>query len=123
MTAVVSGDLEFEADETFTVGLSNAVDATIADNSGTGTIANDDAEPTLSIADNSTAEGSSLPKFLVFTVTLTGVTGDTVRVDFATADGTAIAGEDYTAASGTLTFAPGDTTRTASVTLEEWEGA
>ena len=40
-----------------------------------------------------------------------------VSVDWATADGTATAGEDYTASSGALTFAPGETTKTISVAL------
>ena len=38
-----------------------------------------------------------------------------VTVDYATHDGTATAGQDYTAKSGTLTFAPGETTKTVSV--------
>ena len=42
-----------------------------------------------------------------------------VKVDYATADGTATAGEDYEAASGTLTFAPGETTKTINVALHD----
>ncbi|MEZ4637108.1 MAG: Calx-beta domain-containing protein [Caldilineaceae bacterium] len=41
----------------------------------------------------------------------------TVTVDYATADGSALAGADYTAAAGTLTFSPGDTSRTISVAV------
>ena len=41
-----------------------------------------------------------------------------VTVNFATADGTAAAGEDYVAASGTLTFAPGETTKTITVVVK-----
>jgi hypothetical protein len=38
-----------------------------------------------------------------------------VTIDFATADGTAVAGVDYVATLGTLTFAPGETTKTITV--------
>ena len=48
-------------------------------------------------------------------VKLTGVSTDTVTVDYASADGTATAGSDYTAASGTLTFAPGETVKSFTV--------
>ena len=56
-------------------------------------------------------EGESL----VFTVTLSPAAAQAVTVDYATADGTATAGADYTAASGQLQFAAGDTSRTVSV--------
>lgn len=46
-----------------------------------------------------------------FTVSLSLPSVDEVTVDFATSDGTALTGNDYTAASGTLTFAPGETTK------------
>jgi len=43
--------------------------------------------------------------------------GESVTVDYATADGTATAGDDYEEASGTLTFAEGETTKTIEVTV------
>ncbi len=52
---------------------------------------------------------------LTLTVTRTGGTTGTATVNFATADGTAIAGSDYLPASGTLTFAPGETSKTITV--------
>ena len=52
-----------------------------------------------------------------FTVTLSGATELTTTVDFATANGTALAGTDFTAAAGTLTFAPGVTTQTIAVPI------
>ena len=52
-----------------------------------------------------------------FAVTLNRAAAHAVSVDYATADGTAMAGADYTAASGTLTFAPGETAKTVSVAI------
>jgi aryl-phospho-beta-D-glucosidase BglC (GH1 family) len=52
-----------------------------------------------------------------FTVRLSAPSGRTVTVSYATADGTATAGADYLAAAGTLTFAPGETQKTISVTV------
>ncbi len=51
------------------------------------------------------------------TVTRTGPTTGTLMVDFATMDDSATAGSDYTATTGTLTFAPGDTTETFTITI------
>src|SRR5439155_6862973 len=53
----------------------------------------------------------------VFTVILSTASGQTVTVNYSTADGTAAAGADYVAASGTLTFPPGSTTQTIVVTV------
>jgi hypothetical protein len=52
-----------------------------------------------------------------FTVTLGGASSSTITVDYATQDGTALAGTDYDAASGTLTFTPGQTSKTIPVTI------
>ena len=52
-----------------------------------------------------------------FAVTLNRASSETVSVDYATADGTAKAGEDYTAVSGTLTFAAGETEKTVHVPI------
>ena len=54
---------------------------------------------------------------LDFAVTLSRAASGAVSVDYATADGTATAGEDYTATSGTLTFAPGETAKTVRVAI------
>ena len=54
-----------------------------------------------------------------FVVSLSPASSFTVTVDYATEDGTATAGLDYTSASGTLTFAPGDTEQTVYVPIAD----
>ncbi len=71
--------------------------------------------PTLSVGDASVTEGNSGTQDLAFTVTLSAQATTPVTVAYATGDGTAIAGSDYTSASGTLTFAPGQTTEIVDV--------
>ena len=115
VTVNVVGDTANEPDETFFVNLSGATNATIADNQGLGTITNDDAVPTLAINDVTQAEGNAGTTAFTFTVTLSAASGQTVTVNYATANGTAAAGVDYVATSGTLTFAPGDTTKQITV--------
>jgi hypothetical protein len=111
----VNGDLVNEADETFFVNLSNPTNATLADSQGLGTILNDDAVPALSFSDVTVNEGNSGTTNAVFTVSLSAVSGQSVTVNFATADGTASAGSDYVATNGLLTFAPGTTSQTVTV--------
>src|SRR6185295_12716610 len=116
----VVGDLQVELDETYTVVLSNPVNATIADGTGVGTIVNDDVagNGTLSIADASVVEGNAgtTPENLV--VTLSPPQAVPVTVSFTTVDGTAtVADNDYLPLSGTLVFGPGETTQVVSVSV------
>ncbi|WP_205666092.1 Calx-beta domain-containing protein [Aquabacter cavernae] len=117
----VNGDTAVEANESLTLNLSAPSGATIADGSGAGTITNDDVVapvlPTLSVSDASVAEGNSGTKVMTFTVTLSSAATGPVSVAYATANGTATAGSDYVATSGTLTFAAGETTKTIQVTV------
>ncbi len=69
--------------------------------------------PELTLRDASATEGGDAT--VDFTVTLSRAATDGVTVDYATSDGTATAGTDYAATSGTLTFAAGDTAKTVSV--------
>jgi plastocyanin len=74
--------------------------------------------PTLAIADRAVVEGNTGTTNASFTVTLSVPSASTVTVMFHTADGTALAGSDYTAVSPTiLTFAPGTTIQTATVSV------
>ena len=81
----------------------------------TTTIVDDDPSPTLVISDVAITEGNTGTANAVFAVTLSTVSGRSVTVNYATANGTAVAPNDYTAAPGTLTFAPGTTSQTIAV--------
>jgi hypothetical protein len=107
----VLGDGGIEADETFTVNLSNPTNSTIADNQGVATITNDDGlqTPAMSINDVTVTEGDAGTINAVFTVSLGSASAEVITADFSTADQTATAGSDYTAVTGTVTFPP-DTT-------------
>ena len=71
--------------------------------------------PAISVSDGTVQEAEGA--VLVFTATLSHASSRTVTVDYATSDGTAVAGSDYTAASGALTFNAGDTSQTVQVTV------
>src|SRR5439155_1193797 len=62
-------------------------------------------------------EGDSGTSSFDFTVSLTNPSDQTVSVDYATNDGTAAAGSDYASATGAVTFAPGETSKTVSVAV------
>ena len=111
----IAGDTAIEANETFFVDLASPSNGSVQLLTGraTGTITNDDSVQ-LSINDVTAAESAGT---FVFTVSLNAPSTSSVSVRFATANGTARAGKsaDYTAASGTLSFSPGQTTKTVSV--------
>ena len=112
----VQGDFTFERDETFFVNLSNPSNATLLDAQAQGTILNDEPIPQISISDASVSEGNTGTAITSFTVTLSGPSALPVSVQYATANDTALAPEDYTAlALTTLTFAPGEVSKIISV--------
>jgi hypothetical protein len=110
-------DLLDENDETFTMNLSNPTNATIADGQGTGTITDNDPLPFLFAGDCVADEGDAGSTPCSFTVLLAPASGRTVSVGYATADGTATAGSDYTAAGGVLTFPAGITQQPVNVAV------
>jgi CSLREA domain-containing protein len=117
VTVAVRGDTRDEDNETFFVNLVSPVNATLADNIGVGTIANDDRPPHLIISDMTTQEGNDGTKMLNFTVRMTAFSGKVVTVRYATANGIARAGSDYTSTSGTLSFAPFQTDGTETISI------
>jgi Calx-beta domain len=74
--------------------------------------------PTLSIADASAREGNNGTTSLVLTVTRSGNSDVQITVQYRTADGNASSKSDYTSTSGTLTFQPGQTSRTIAVAIK-----
>jgi hypothetical protein len=109
------GDTLDEADETFFVRLSAPTRATISKGTGQGTILDDDPPPSIAVGDSAIPEGDSGTTSASFTVMLSAPSGQVVTVAYSTADGTATAGSDYTPTSGTLTFAPGQTSLTIAI--------
>jgi hypothetical protein len=106
ITLNVTNDAIVETGEQFTVNLSGAVNSTISDNQGIGSITDNDTN-TFSIADVSIAEGNTGTQNMTFTVTRTGTSDVPIALSYATSNGSATAGSDYTTTTGTVTFAAG----------------
>ena len=108
-------DNVYENTESFNMNLSApSANATIADGLGVGTITDDEAKPSLTINDRAVDEDAGT---MTFTVTLSGEADADVTFTYATSDGTAIAGSDYTAVGGTGTITAGTTTTTIVVPI------
>lgn len=74
--------------------------------------------PSISLSSSQTVvEGSTAPQSVTYTVRLSNASNQTVTVAYTTVDGTALAGSDYAATSGTLTFAPGVTSQQVSISI------
>ena len=74
-------------------------------------------KPALSVAGASIPEGNSGTQMLNLTVTLAKASALAVKASYTTADGTATAGSDYTTTAGTISFAPGETSKTIAVPI------
>jgi hypothetical protein len=110
LNIAVLGDRVLEADETFFVNLSGISGATLADNQGKGTIQNDDqANGNLRFTASSASVAENAGSIVLSVERVSGSWGD-VNVNYATANGTAVAGSDYVATSGSLNWAHNDST-------------
>src|SRR6185437_1803254 len=116
------GDRLVEPDENFTLELFNPLGATLDGGApalrANGVILDDDgtgSKLALFVSNPVLLEGDSGTSFAQFTVTLSRPSATAITLPYTTVDGTATAGEDYTATSGRLTFAPGQTTATVNV--------
>jgi hypothetical protein len=113
----VIGDQIGENDESFSLKLSSPLNAVIAADVGACVILNDDPT-TILVSDATVVEGDTQDVMMVFTVSLSLAASVPVRVSYATANGTAIAGSDYASASGVVVFAPGETSKTIAVAVK-----
>jgi hypothetical protein len=113
----ITQDIIGEESEFVNLRLSNPTDATLASTSAAVLTIVDDDVPAITITDITENEGNAGTTSFTFTLTLSLVSTSVVSVDFATADGTATAGSDYSAASGTVTFPPGMLTQTVTVSV------
>ncbi|MFL9451249.1 Calx-beta domain-containing protein [Tolypothrix bouteillei VB521301_2] len=114
ITVVTQSDSKFELDETFKVQLAPDSNATLGSKGeAVVTIENDDAVPSVSIEDVTVNEGETA----TLTVTLSNPSAQTINVSYSTSDGTATIGDnDYvTPTTSTITFAPGETSKTITV--------
>ena len=119
-TVMICNDTVVESNETFTATLSAATGGATIGTPATATITiidDDVVVPSLTINDVRVFEGDTGTVNAVFTVTASTTSTTAFSVTYSTADNTATAGVDYTAVSGTLTFAPGQTTRTITVPI------
>ncbi|MEQ1851491.1 MAG: Calx-beta domain-containing protein, partial [Chthoniobacteraceae bacterium] len=111
----ITDDALNEAPENFTLTATRTAGTTTnASATGTATITDDDAAPALSIDDVTVNEGAGTS---TFTVSLSSASGQPVSVNYATSNGSALAGVDYSAGTGTLNFAPGITSQTVTLAV------
>jgi hypothetical protein len=104
-----------EGDEQLTVVFSNPQGLTLGDTQAVVTITDDDPPASLAPAECAVVEGDAGTVSCAFPVTMTPASGKTVQVAYFTVNGTAVAGSDYQAISGILTFAPGVVSQSVSV--------
>lgn len=109
----LAADSVDEFDETLTLTLSAVANATAGTLTATGTILNDDV-PTVSIGNVAITE-TNATQSVRFPVTLSNPSARVITVGFATVDDSAKAGSDYVASSGTVTFAPGETSQAIAI--------
>lgn len=119
VTISVQGDTLDETDESFWLKISGVSGGLQFDPTPASvTITDDDAPVALSVANALVSpEGDSGSSPAVFVATLSAASGKTVTAAYATANSSAIAPGDYISTSGSLSFAPGETSKTVSVSV------
>ncbi|MFN9172062.1 MAG: beta strand repeat-containing protein, partial [Dolichospermum sp.] len=119
LTIDPTADTIVESNETVALTLATGTGYTIGTTTAViGTITNDDLLPNLNLSANQTiVEGNTNPQNVTYTVTLSNASTQTITVQYATANGTAIAASDYTSTSGTLTFNPGVTSQVINIPI------
>jgi Ca2+-binding RTX toxin-like protein len=118
VTIPINNDTSTEATETINLALSNPTSGLSIGTQNTATVQIIDNDTPLSINDIAQVEGNSGTTNFNFTVSLNTASAQTVTVNYATQNGTATtADNDYTGASGTLTFNPGETQKTVSIVV------
>jgi len=116
-TVPITDDISFESNETVNLALSLPVSATLgAPSTATLTIVDNDSPPTVQFNPASFSVNESNSSAII-QVSLSVAAGVTVTVDYATSNGTALAGSDYLTATGTLTFTIGQVSRTFNVPI------
>jgi large repetitive protein len=116
-TVQINADVLNEADETFTVALSNPTGAEIEDGDARALILNDDALPIISIESATVTELDNGMSSLQLSLAMSAPAARPATVDWTTLDDTATAGADYVANMGTAVFSPGETSQTIQVVL------
>lgn len=101
--------------ENFSMSLSSPGNALVGGPAATGGIRDD--EPFISSSGAKVLEGNSGSMTALMTVSLSSAYDEPVTISYTTTDQTATAGSDYVATSGTLTFAPGETTRQIAISI------
>jgi sugar lactone lactonase YvrE len=116
---ITNDNLYEGGNETFTLTLSSPTGSAILTTpSTTITISDTQSKPSLFISsDSRISEGDAATKNAAFKFTLTNASFQAITVDYATANGTATAGSDYVAASGTLTIPAGTTSGTINIVI------
>jgi len=117
----VADDALWEDSEWFYLELSNVSGAGLpgggATYRATATIRDNDPRPTLRVSDARVDEGDAGDTPATFVVSLSAALDRPVTVDYATANGTASAPSDYSSATGTLTFEPGETSKSVAIAV------
>jgi len=108
-TVPITGDSEPESDETFSISLSNPTGCAELGDPDTAVVTIRDNNSSLLQFSPANYEVDEGDDFVTLTVTRSGTTQGAVSVEYATSDGTAIAGSDYIATSGTLDWDDGET--------------